>query len=68
MSRQVPMVGKDDRAAFRTVGEARARARNGAVIRVGRDRCPESPAVRARVTGVAGGGRDSAELLPGQGS
>ncbi|MFG3086408.1 right-handed parallel beta-helix repeat-containing protein [Streptomyces antibioticus] len=68
MSRQVLTVGPDRPARYRTIGEALAQARNGAVISVAPGRYPENLNVRSRVTIVAEGGRDSAEICPRHGS
>ncbi|MEU1518977.1 right-handed parallel beta-helix repeat-containing protein [Streptomyces sp. NPDC005811] len=68
MSRQVLTVGRDNSAAHRTIGEALAQARSGAVISVGPGRYPENLTIRTRVTIVAEDGRDSAEICPRYGS
>ncbi|MFH8467195.1 right-handed parallel beta-helix repeat-containing protein [Streptomyces sp. NPDC017991] len=68
MSRQVLTVCPDHPDGYRTISEALAQARAGAVISVAPGRYPENLTVRTRVTIVASGGRDSAEICPRHGS
>ncbi|MFJ9120013.1 right-handed parallel beta-helix repeat-containing protein [Streptomyces sp. NPDC102394] len=68
MSRQVLRVRPDSPDGCRTIGEALARARAGAVISVTPGRYPENLTVRTRVTIVAEAGRDSVEICPRYGS
>jgi SpoVK/Ycf46/Vps4 family AAA+-type ATPase len=54
--------------SFRTIGEALAQARSGAVVRVRPGRYAENLTVRTRVTIVAEGERGSVEICPRRGS
>ncbi|MFJ5811651.1 right-handed parallel beta-helix repeat-containing protein [Streptomyces sp. NPDC093093] len=68
MSRQLLTVSPEESQGFRTIGEALAQARTGAVIRVRPGRYPENLTVRNRVTIVADGERGSVEICPRRGS
>ncbi|WP_431776946.1 right-handed parallel beta-helix repeat-containing protein [Streptomyces cucumeris] len=68
MSRQVLTVGPEQPDGFRTIGEALATARTGAVLRVRPGRYPENLTVRTRVTIVAEGEPGSVEICPRRGS
>ncbi|WP_159775442.1 right-handed parallel beta-helix repeat-containing protein [Streptomyces sp. HM190] len=68
MSRQVLMVCPERPDGFRTISEALAQARTGAVITVAPGRYAENLTIRTRVTIVAEGARDSAEICPRHGS
>ncbi|MFF4014695.1 right-handed parallel beta-helix repeat-containing protein [Streptomyces sp. NPDC001843] len=68
MARQMLTVGPDGPDAFRTIGEAVAAARTGAVISVAPGRYEENLTLSTRVTVVASGARGSAEIAPRTGS
>lgn len=68
MSRQLLTVSPDRPNAFRTIGEALAAARTGAVIQIAPGRYAENLTVRNRVTLVADGDRGSVEICPRRGS
>ncbi|MEU5281062.1 right-handed parallel beta-helix repeat-containing protein [Streptomyces asoensis] len=68
MPRQVLTVGRDQADEFRTISEALAAARTGAVIQIGPGRYPESLTVRTRVTLVGTGDRGSVEICPRRGT
>ncbi|MGW6911687.1 right-handed parallel beta-helix repeat-containing protein [Streptomyces sp. NPDC054940] len=68
MSRQLLTVGPDRTENFRTIGEALAKARTGAVIRVKPGRYRENLTVRTRLTIVADGERGSVEICPPRGT
>ncbi|MER7099930.1 right-handed parallel beta-helix repeat-containing protein [Streptomyces humidus] len=68
MSRQVLMVCPERPDGHRTIGEALAQARMGAVISVAPGRYAENLTIRTRVTIVAEGERDSVEICPRHGS
>ncbi|MEU3599333.1 right-handed parallel beta-helix repeat-containing protein [Streptomyces sp. NPDC006798] len=68
MSRQVLTVGQKQSDEFRTVEEALAAARTGAVVRVGPGRYPENLTVRTRVTIVGDGEPGSVEICPRRGT
>ncbi|MFE6777600.1 right-handed parallel beta-helix repeat-containing protein [Streptomyces sp. NPDC057702] len=68
MSRQLLTVDAGQPEGFRTIGEALAKARTGAVIRVRPGRYPENITVRNRVTIVAEGERGSVEICPHRGT
>ncbi|MDX3850311.1 right-handed parallel beta-helix repeat-containing protein [Streptomyces sp. AK02-01A] len=68
MSRQLLTVCPEEPDSFRTIGEALAKARTGAVIRVRPGRYPENLTVRNRVTIVAEGERGSVEICPRRGT
>ncbi|MDH6624490.1 SpoVK/Ycf46/Vps4 family AAA+-type ATPase/nitrous oxidase accessory protein NosD [Streptomyces sp. LBL] len=68
MSRQLLRVCPDQPDSFRTIGEALAKARTGAVIRVGPGRYPENLTVKTRVTIVAESGPGTAEICPRRGT
>ncbi|MES4904189.1 MULTISPECIES: right-handed parallel beta-helix repeat-containing protein [unclassified Streptomyces] len=68
MSRQLLTVGPDQTENFRTIGEALAKARTGAVIRVKPGRYRENLTVRTRLTIVADGDRGSVEICPPRGT
>ncbi|MBO4257484.1 right-handed parallel beta-helix repeat-containing protein [Streptomyces griseorubiginosus] len=68
MARQMLTVGPDGPDAFRTIGEALAVARTGAVISVAPGRYEENLTIGTRVTVVAQGARASAEIAPRTGS
>ncbi|MEU5977623.1 right-handed parallel beta-helix repeat-containing protein [Streptomyces sp. NPDC047315] len=68
MSRQVLTVGQEQSDEFRTIGEALAAARTGAVIQVGPGRYVENLTVRTRVTVVGEGDPGSVEICPRRGT
>ncbi|MCX4966950.1 right-handed parallel beta-helix repeat-containing protein [Streptomyces sp. NBC_00654] len=68
MSRQVLTVGQGDSDEFRTIGEALAAARMGAVVQVGPGRYAENLTVRTRVTIVGEGDPGSVEICPRRGT
>ncbi|MFE6281211.1 right-handed parallel beta-helix repeat-containing protein [Streptomyces sp. NPDC057877] len=68
MSRQLLTVCAEQPGSFRTIGEALAQARSGAVVRVRPGRYAENLTVRTRVTIVADGERGSVEICPRRGS
>ncbi|MFC8565871.1 right-handed parallel beta-helix repeat-containing protein [Streptomyces sp. NPDC057245] len=68
MSRQLLRVGSEGTDSFPTIGEALAKARSGAVIRVRPGRYRENLTVRTRLTIVADGERGSVEICPQRGS
>ncbi|ANW21389.1 right-handed parallel beta-helix repeat-containing protein [Streptomyces clavuligerus] len=68
MSRQVLTVGQGETDGFRTLGEALAVARTGAVVRVGPGRYAENLTVRTRVTIVGEGDPGSVEICPRRGT
>ncbi|GAA2911473.1 right-handed parallel beta-helix repeat-containing protein [Streptomyces mexicanus] len=68
MSRQVLTVGSRHSDRYRTIGEALAAARNGAVISVGPGSYDENLVVHTRVTITAADGRGSVEIRPRSGS
>ncbi|PPS77983.1 MULTISPECIES: right-handed parallel beta-helix repeat-containing protein [Streptomyces] len=68
MSRQLLTVGPDHTENFRTIGEALAKARTGAVIRVKPGRYRENLTVKTRLTIVADGERGSVEICPPRGT
>ncbi|MGY0064645.1 right-handed parallel beta-helix repeat-containing protein [Streptomyces sp. LZ34] len=68
MSRQVLTVCPEQPESFRTIGEALATARTGAVIHVRPGRYPENLTVRTRVTLVAEGEPGSVEICPRRGT
>ncbi|MFJ3671528.1 right-handed parallel beta-helix repeat-containing protein [Streptomyces sp. NPDC090106] len=68
MSRQVLMVCPERPDGYRTIGEALAQARTGAVISVAPGRYAENLLIRTRVTIVAERERDSVEICPRRGS
>lgn len=68
MARQLLTVGPDRPDGFRTIGDALAVARTGAVINVTAGRYEENLRVATRVTIVAEGARGSVEICPARGS
>ncbi|NJQ02986.1 right-handed parallel beta-helix repeat-containing protein [Streptomyces zingiberis] len=68
MSRQVLTVGPGQADGFRTIGEALAAARTGAVVQVRPGRYAENLIVRTRVTIVAEGAAESVEICPRRGT
>ncbi|MEU8824797.1 right-handed parallel beta-helix repeat-containing protein [Streptomyces sp. NPDC048636] len=68
MSRQVLTVCPDQPESYRTIGEALAAARTGAVIRVRPGRYTENLTVRTRVTLVGEGDPGSVEICPRRGT
>ncbi|MFJ7078527.1 right-handed parallel beta-helix repeat-containing protein [Streptomyces sp. NPDC098781] len=68
MSRQLLTVSPEQGEGFRTIGEALAQARTGAVIRVKPGRYAENLTVRNRVTIVAEGESGSVEICPRRGT
>ncbi|MER7739577.1 right-handed parallel beta-helix repeat-containing protein [Streptomyces sp. NPDC096538] len=68
MSRQVLSVGPDDRDRFRTIGEALAAARTGALISVRPGTYAENLVIHTRVTLTAAEGRGTVEIRPRSGS
>ncbi|MEU3516888.1 right-handed parallel beta-helix repeat-containing protein [Streptomyces sp. NPDC006654] len=68
MSRQLLTVSPEQPEGFRTIAEALAQARTGAVIQIKPGRYPENLTVRTRVTLVADGERGSVELCPRRGT
>ncbi|MGW2593687.1 right-handed parallel beta-helix repeat-containing protein [Streptomyces sp. NPDC001515] len=68
MSRQVLTVAADGSGDFRTVAEAVARARTGAIVSVGPGRYEEALTVSAAITLTAADGPGTAELAPRRGT
>ncbi|MGP3985809.1 right-handed parallel beta-helix repeat-containing protein [Streptomyces sp. 3N207] len=68
MSRQLLRVDPDRSESFRTIGEALAHARTGAVIRIKPGRYRENLTVKTRLTLVADGERGSVEICPPRGT
>ncbi|MEV0850175.1 right-handed parallel beta-helix repeat-containing protein [Streptomyces sp. NPDC049954] len=68
MSRQLLRVGPHQADGFRTIGEALAKARAGAVVRVAPGRYRENLTVRTRLTIVADGEPGSVEICPPRGT
>ncbi|WP_103503542.1 MULTISPECIES: right-handed parallel beta-helix repeat-containing protein [unclassified Streptomyces] len=68
MSRQVLTVSPDRSDAYRTIGEALAVARSGAVVRVMPGRYAEALTIRTRVTLVGEGDPGSVEICPHRGT
>ncbi|MGI5404628.1 right-handed parallel beta-helix repeat-containing protein [Streptomyces sp. CA-135486] len=68
MSRQVLVVSQEQPDSFRTISEALAAARTGAVIRVRPGRYAENLTVKTRVTVVVDGEPGSVEICPRRGS
>ncbi|MEU5298992.1 right-handed parallel beta-helix repeat-containing protein [Streptomyces umbrinus] len=68
MSRQVLTVGPGDRDRYRTIGEALAAARTGALISVRPGTYAENLVVNTRVTLTAAEGRGTVEIRPRAGS
>ncbi|HEY5836998.1 right-handed parallel beta-helix repeat-containing protein [Streptomyces sp.] len=68
MARQLMTVGQDGTGDYPTIGDALARARSGALIRVRPGSYPENLTVRTRVSIVADGPRGSVEIAPHRGS
>ncbi|MFE1263282.1 right-handed parallel beta-helix repeat-containing protein [Streptomyces albogriseolus] len=68
MSRQVLTVGPGDRDRYRTIGEALAAARTGALISVRPGTYPENLVIQTRVTLAAAEGRGTVEIRPRSGS
>ncbi|MFE0350305.1 right-handed parallel beta-helix repeat-containing protein [Streptomyces griseoluteus] len=68
MSRQVLTVGPGDRDRYRTIGEALAAARTGALISVRPGTYAETLVVHTRVTLTAAEGRGTVEIRPRTGS
>ncbi|MGW6459180.1 right-handed parallel beta-helix repeat-containing protein [Streptomyces sp. NPDC055078] len=68
MSRQVLTVGQGQSDEFRTIGEALATARAGAVLQVGPGRYAENLTVRTRVTIAGEGEPGSVEICPRRGT
>ncbi|MFJ5517019.1 right-handed parallel beta-helix repeat-containing protein [Streptomyces griseoluteus] len=68
MSRQVLTVGPGDRDRYRTIGEALAAARTGALISVRPGTYAENLVVHTRVTLTAAEGRGTVEIRPRTGS
>ncbi|WP_405804143.1 right-handed parallel beta-helix repeat-containing protein [Streptomyces sp. NBC_00210] len=68
MSRQVLVVSPEQPDSFRTISEALAAARTGAVIRVRPGRYAENLSVKTRVTVVADGEPGSVEICPRRGT
>ncbi|MGC4977427.1 right-handed parallel beta-helix repeat-containing protein [Streptomyces sp. DT199] len=68
MSRQVLTVGPGDRDRYRTIGEALAAARTGALISVRPGTYPENLVIQTRVTLTAAEGRGTVEIRPRSGS
>ncbi|MDH6581422.1 SpoVK/Ycf46/Vps4 family AAA+-type ATPase [Streptomyces sp. SAI-133] len=68
MSRQVLTVGPGDRDPYRTIGEALAAARSGALISVRPGTYAEALVVDTRVTIAAAEGRGTVEIRPRSGS
>ncbi|MFJ9589418.1 right-handed parallel beta-helix repeat-containing protein [Streptomyces acidicola] len=68
MSRQVLTVCPEQPDSFQTIGEALAKARTGAVIRVRPGRYAENLTVRTRVTIVADGEPGGVEISPRRGT
>lgn len=67
MSRQMLIVAADGTGDHRTVGEAVARARTGAVVSIAPGRYEECVTVSAAITLIASEGPGTAELAPGAG-
>ncbi|MER5936909.1 right-handed parallel beta-helix repeat-containing protein [Streptomyces sp. NPDC001928] len=68
MSRQLLRVDPEGADSFPTIGEALAKARSGAVIRVRPGRYRENLTVKTRLTIVADGERGSVEICPPRGT
>ncbi|MBQ0954146.1 right-handed parallel beta-helix repeat-containing protein [Streptomyces coelicoflavus] len=68
MSRQVLTVGPGDRDRYRTIGEALAAARTGALISVRPGTYAENMVIHTRVTLTAAEGRGTVEIRPRSGS
>ncbi|MFI8088584.1 right-handed parallel beta-helix repeat-containing protein [Streptomyces sp. NPDC086080] len=68
MARHILTVGPERSDGFRTIGEALAQARTGAVIRVRPGRYAENLVIRHRVTIVGDGEPGTAELCPRDGT
>jgi SpoVK/Ycf46/Vps4 family AAA+-type ATPase len=68
VSRQLLTVSPDEPGRFRTIEEALAAARTGAVIRIRPGRYAESLMIRTRVTMVADGEPGSVEVCPRSGT
>ncbi|GAA3493192.1 hypothetical protein GCM10019016_002910 [Streptomyces prasinosporus] len=68
MARQILTVGAERSDGFRTIGEALAQARTGAVIRVRPGRYAENLVIRHRVTIVGEGEPGTVELCPRDGT
>lgn len=68
MSRQLLRVDPDGTDSFPTIGEALAKARTGAVIRVKPGRYRENLTVKTRLTIAADGERGSVEICPPRGT
>lgn len=68
MSRQVLSVGPDSRDRYRTIGEALAAARTGALISVRPGTYAENLVIHTRVTLTAAEGRGTVEIRPRSGS
>ncbi|MER8223591.1 right-handed parallel beta-helix repeat-containing protein [Streptomyces sp. NPDC094143] len=68
MSRQLLTVCPEEPGSFRTIGEALAKARTGAVVRVRPGRYAENLIIRTRVTIVADGDQGTVEICPRRGS
>ncbi|MFH9044437.1 right-handed parallel beta-helix repeat-containing protein [Streptomyces sp. NPDC017966] len=64
MSRQLLTVSPDRPGDARTIGDALARARTGAVIRVAPGRYPENLVIRTRVTIIGEGDPGQVEICP----
>ncbi|MFD9053558.1 right-handed parallel beta-helix repeat-containing protein [Streptomyces zaomyceticus] len=68
MSRQLLTVCPEQPDSFRTIEDALARARTGALIRIRPGRYPETLVIRTRVTLVAEGEPGTVEICPRRGS
>ncbi|GGX86100.1 right-handed parallel beta-helix repeat-containing protein [Streptomyces minutiscleroticus] len=68
MSRQVLTVGPGDRDRYRTIGEALAAARTGALISIRSGTYAENLVIHTRVTLTAAEGRGTVEIRPRTGS
>ncbi|MEU9062284.1 right-handed parallel beta-helix repeat-containing protein [Streptomyces sp. NPDC048430] len=68
MSRQVLSVGPDSRDRYRTIGEALAAARTGALISIRPGTYAENLVIHTRVTLTAADGRGTVEIRPRSGS
>ncbi|MGW4102263.1 right-handed parallel beta-helix repeat-containing protein [Streptomyces sp. NPDC004976] len=68
MSRQVLTVGPGDRDGYRTIGEALAAARTGALISVRPGTYAENLVIHTRVTLTASEGRGTVDIRPRSGS
>jgi len=68
VARQILTVDQDGSGEFRTIGEALARARSGAVVSVRPGTYAEALTVRTRVTIVADGPRGSVRIEPVRGT